>query len=68
VSIALASQMLLRNHTLPHPRDAQAVESLAMLHTSRHDGREGVASFNEKRTPAYAGRASQDLPAFYPWW
>jgi hypothetical protein len=35
VSIALMRQMLLRNHAMPHPRDAHAVESLAMLHTSR---------------------------------
>jgi hypothetical protein len=39
-----------------------------MLHTSRNDGREGVASFNDKRAPAYAGRASDGLPDFYPWW
>ena len=38
VSIALMRQMLLRNHAMPHPRDAHAIESLAMLHTSRHDG------------------------------
>jgi enoyl-CoA hydratase/carnithine racemase len=68
VSIALMRQMLLRNHAMPHPRDAHAVESLAMLHTSRHDGKEGVASFNQKRTPAYAGRASDGLGDFYPWW
>ena len=68
VSIALMRQMLLRNHTAPHPRQAHAVESLAMLHTSRNDGKEGVASFNEKRAPAYTGRASADLPDFYPWW
>ncbi len=68
VSIALMRQMLLRNHAMPHPRDAHAVESLAMLHTSRHDGKEGVASFNEKRTPAYTGRASDGLGDFYPWW
>jgi len=68
VSIALMRQMLLRNHALPHPRDAHAVESLAMLHTSRNDGEEGVASFNEKRAPAYTGRASDGLPDFYPWW
>ena len=49
-------------------RDAHAIESLAMLHTSRHDGKEGVASFNEKRAPAYSGRASDGLPDFYPWW
>jgi hypothetical protein len=68
VAIALMRQMLLRNHTAAHPRQAHAVESLAMLHTSRHDGKEGVASFNDKRAPVYTGRASADLPDFYPWW
>ena len=68
VALALMRQMLLRNHTAAHPRQAHAVESLAMLHTSRNDGREGVASFNEKRAPAFGGRASSDLPDFYPWW
>jgi enoyl-CoA hydratase/carnithine racemase len=68
VSIALMRQMLLRNASFAHPRDAHAVESLAMLHTSRNDGKEGVASFNEKRAPAYAGRASDGLGDFYPWW
>jgi enoyl-CoA hydratase/carnithine racemase len=68
VSIALMRQMLLRNPAAPHPRDAHAVESLAMLHTSRQDGKEGVASFNEKRPPAYTGRASDGMPGFYPWW
>lgn len=68
VAIALARQMMLRNAAAPHPRQAHAVESLAMLHTSRHDGREGVASFNEKRLPEYSGRASDGMPGFYPWW
>ncbi|MDH4390788.1 MAG: crotonase/enoyl-CoA hydratase family protein [Aquabacterium sp.] len=68
VSIALMRQMLLRNAAMPHPRDAHAVESLAMLHTSRNDGKEGVASFNEKRAPQYTGRASDGLGDFYPWW
>jgi enoyl-CoA hydratase/carnithine racemase len=68
VALALARQMLLRNQAAAHPRQAHAVESLAMLHTSRHDGKEGVASFNEKRAPVYTGRASSDMPAFYPWW
>ena len=68
VSIALMRQMLLRNHAAAHPRQAHAVESLAMLHTSRNDGKEGVAGFNEKRPPAFTGRASSDLPDFYPWW
>ncbi|OYV01562.1 MAG: enoyl-CoA hydratase [Burkholderiales bacterium PBB5] len=68
VSIALMRQMLLRNAAFDHPRQAHAVESLAMLHTSRHDGREGVASFNDKRAPAYTGSAATGMPGFYPWW
>jgi enoyl-CoA hydratase/carnithine racemase len=68
VSITLMRQMLLRNPALAHPGDAHAVESLAMLQTSLHDGKEGVAAFNQKRAPDFAGRASDGLPDFYPWW
>lgn len=68
VAITLMRQMLLRNPAFAHPREAHAVESLAMLHTSRNDGKEGVASFNEKRPPRFTGRASDGLPEFYPWW
>jgi enoyl-CoA hydratase/carnithine racemase len=68
VSIALMRQMMMRNPALPHPRDAHAIESLAMLHTSRNDGREGVAAFNEKRPASFSGRASDGMPGFYPWW
>jgi enoyl-CoA hydratase/carnithine racemase len=68
VAIALTRQMLMRNHAAAHPLHAHAVESLAMLHTSRNDGKEGVAGFNEKRAPVFTGRASRDLPDFYPWW
>ena len=62
------SQMLLRNHAAAHPRDAHAIESLAILHASRNDGKEGVASFNQKRAPVFTGKASSDMPDFYPWW
>jgi enoyl-CoA hydratase/carnithine racemase len=68
VSIALMRQMLMRNHAFAHPREAHAIESLAMLDTSRNDGKEGVASFNEKRAPHYTSRASDGMPDFYPWW
>ena len=68
VSIALMRQMLMRNPALPHPAEAHAIESLAMLHTSRNDGREGVAAFVGKRPPQFEGRVSDGMPSFYPWW
>ncbi len=67
VAIALARQMLYRNSAQAHPIEAHRVDSLGMFYTSLGDGKEGVASFLEKRDPAYQGRASQ-MPDFYPWW
>ncbi len=66
VALALARQMMYRNSAQPHPLEAHRIDSLAMFWTSVGDGKEGVASFLEKRDPAYEGRASQ-LPPFYPW-
>jgi enoyl-CoA hydratase/carnithine racemase len=66
VAVAFARQMMYRNSAQPHPRDAHRIDSLAMWWTSVGDGKEGVASFLEKRDPSYAGRASE-MPAFYPW-
>ncbi len=66
VSVALIRQMVLRNSAETHPRSAHDVESLAMLHTSIGDGKEGVTAFLEKRRPAFEGKAS-DLPSFVPW-
>ena len=66
VATALARQMMYRNSAQPHPREAHRVDSLAMFWTSIGDGREGVASFREKRDPDFTGRASE-MPPFYPW-
>jgi enoyl-CoA hydratase/carnithine racemase len=67
VAIALARQMMLRNAALPDPLAAHKVDSLAMFYTSLADGKEGVASFREKREARFEGKASR-MPPFYPWW
>jgi enoyl-CoA hydratase/carnithine racemase len=67
VGIALARQMMYRNASQPGPLDAHKIDSLSMFYTSIGDGKEGVASFLEKRDPAYQGKASE-MPPFYPWW
>lgn len=67
VAIAFARQMLYRNSAEPHPRRAHEIDSLAMFDTSRVDGKEGVASFLEKRDPQYASQASA-MPESYEAW
>lgn len=67
VAVALTRQMVRRNSAYEHPADAHRVDSLAMFWTSVGDGKEGVASFLQKRPAQFAGKASQ-LPAFYDEW
>ncbi|MEZ5738215.1 MAG: enoyl-CoA hydratase-related protein [Burkholderiaceae bacterium] len=67
VAIALARQMMYRNSATAHPLEAHKIDSLAIYYASLVDGKEGVASFLEKRVPAFTSKASQ-MPAFYPWW
>ena len=68
VAIALTRQMLYRNAAQPHPLEAHRVDSLAVFYTSRHDGKEGVRAFLEKRAPAFTAQVPADLPPFYEDW
>jgi enoyl-CoA hydratase/carnithine racemase len=65
VATALARRMMWAGTGQAHPLEAHRLDSLAMFHTSRGDGKEGVAAFREKRAPRFTGRAG-DLPP-YPW-
>lgn len=67
VAIALTRQMMYRNAAQQHPIEAHKVDSLAIYYQSLQDGKEGVASFLEKREPQFTQQAS-DMPPFYPWW
>jgi len=67
VSIAMMRQMMLRNSAKPHPREAHDIESLGVFYQSLTDGKEGVASFLEKRTPIFSSQVPADMPPFYPW-
>ena len=67
VAIALTRQMMYRNAAQPHPLEAHKVDSLAVFYTSINDGREGVQSFLEKRSPEFTRQASTDMPDFFPW-
>jgi enoyl-CoA hydratase/carnithine racemase len=64
VGIALTRQMVYRNSAQQHPVEAHKVDSLAMFFTSIGDGKEGVASFREKRDPDFTSKASQ-LPRVF---
>jgi len=69
VSVALARQMLWRLSAADHPMAAHEIDSRAMYHTSMGpDAKEGIASFLEKRAPAFTTSPARDMPPFYPWW
>lgn len=67
VAITLTRQMMYRNAAQDHPIEAHKVDSLAIYYQSLEDGKEGVASFLEKRKPEFKQKAS-NMPGFYPWW
>ena len=68
VAVTLARQMMYRLSATDHPIEAHKVDSLAIYYASQKDGKEGVQSFLEKRTPNFTQKASTDMPPFYPWW
>ena len=68
VALALTRQMMYRNSAQDHPIEAHRVDSLAIYYASQKDGKEGVKSFLEKRSPNFKTKASTDMPDFYPWW
>jgi len=69
VSIALTRAMLWRLSAAEHPMEAHKIDSKAIYHRARSaDAKEGIASFLEKRDPAYPDKVSADLPDFFPWW
>ncbi|MEM1153195.1 MAG: crotonase/enoyl-CoA hydratase family protein [Pseudomonadota bacterium] len=68
VAIALTRQMMYRNAAQAHPVEAHKVDSLAIFYASQTSGKEGVASFLEKRAPHFTDTVSANMPPFYPWW
>lgn len=69
MSTALARQMVWKMLTEEHPMAAHIVESRSLMYMfSSEDGKEGGASFMEKRPPEFKMKPSQDMPDFFPWW
>ena len=67
VSVALARQMLWRGLEARHPMEAHIAESYGIMARGvSDDAKEGIASFLEKRAPAYPNAVSSDLPNLWP--
>ncbi len=61
--------MLWRLSAAEHPMMAHRIDSRSIYRLSRSaDAKEGIASFLEKRPPAYPDTVGDDMPDFYPWW
>jgi enoyl-CoA hydratase/carnithine racemase len=67
VSVAVNRNLLWRMAGASHPIEAHRADSRAMLGLSMKDGKEGVASFREKRPPVFEGKPSKDMPDGLDW-
>lgn len=69
VSVAMTRAMMWRLSSEPHPMMAHRIDSRSIYRLSRSaDAREGIASFLEKRSPAFPDTVGDNMPDFYPWW
>ena len=69
VSVSMTRAMLWRLSGADHPMAAHRIDSRAIYRLSRSaDAKEGIASFLEKRAPAYPDTVGANMPDFYPWW
>ena len=69
VSVAVVRQMMWRGLGMAHPMEAHRIDSRGIMARGRSaDAADGVASFLEKRVPAFPDRVSCDMPDYFPWW
>jgi enoyl-CoA hydratase/carnithine racemase len=67
VSVALSRQMMWRGLEADHPMAAHIAESHGIMARGvSADAKEGIASFLEKRAPAYPNKVSSELPDLWP--
>jgi enoyl-CoA hydratase/carnithine racemase len=65
--VALSRQMLWRGLEADHPMAGHVAESLGIMARGvSADAKEGIASFLEKRAPAYPDKVSSELPNLWP--